>query len=171
MQDGTRMQKPHIARDLFIRVIAYAASVAAAWIIYFWFVVAKVPGPGIVEGRLLAALIIALVGGFSAALALMAFRWVFIVWIYSKVRLPGPAFFASAGVLLMVPLGCVASSLSWKPLFIEDQTFREGAFIALERQGIGLALAGAILGLGYWALAERFNARKVRLAGMAANSE
>jgi hypothetical protein len=163
------MQKPHIAKDLFIRVIGYATSVAAAWIVYFWFVVAKTSGPGSVEGRLLAALILALVGGFSAALALMTFPWVFVVWIYSKIRLSGPAFFACAGVLLMILLGCVASSLSWKPLFIEDQTFWEGALIALQRQGVGLALAGATLGLGYWSLAERLVARNVRPAAIGAD--
>jgi hypothetical protein len=156
------MQKPHIARDLFIRVVGYATSLFAAWIVYFWFVVAKVPGPGSIRDRFLAASILALIGGFSAALALMAFPWVFVVWIYSKIRLSGPAFFACAGVLLMILIGCVASSLSWKPLFIEDQTFWEGALIALERQGIGLALAGATLGLGYWSLAERSIARNLR---------
>lgn len=55
----------------------------------------------------------------------------------------------------MVLIGCAASSLSPKPLFIEDQTFLEGVLIALERQGFCLALAGTIIGIGYWFFAER----------------
>jgi hypothetical protein len=55
----------------------------------------------------------------------------------------------------MISIGCAASSVSPKPLFIEDQTFIEGVLIALERQGACLALAGTILGLGYWFLAEK----------------
>jgi hypothetical protein len=55
----------------------------------------------------------------------------------------------------MILVGCAASSVSPKPLFIEDQTFLEGVFIALERQGVCLALAGAIIGAGYWFLAEK----------------
>jgi hypothetical protein len=55
----------------------------------------------------------------------------------------------------MILIGCVMSSVSPKPLFIEDQTFLEGALIALQRQGVGLALAGMIIGLGYWFFAER----------------
>ncbi len=154
------MQKLVGVRILFIRIIGYTMSAGAAWLVYFSCLAAEVPGPGSMSERLLAALIVTLVGGFSVALVLMTLPWMLTVWIYLKVRPSGPAFFACAGVLLMVLLGCVASSLSWKPLFIEDQTFWEGVLIALKRQGVILALAGATIGLGYWLLAERFIARK-----------
>ena len=61
-----------------------------------------------------------------------------------------------AGATLMILVGCMASSLSPKPLFMEDQTFFEGVIIALERQGLCLAVAGAVLGLGYWFFAEKY---------------
>ena len=65
----------------------------------------------------------------------------------------------------MVLAGSAVSSISPKPLFIEDQTFMQGVLIAIERQGLCLALAGATLGLGYWFLAERkvTSVRHVRL--------
>jgi hypothetical protein len=78
-----------------------------------------------------------------------------IVWIYGKARISGAAYFTIAGSLLVVIIGCATASIAPKPLFGEDQTFFEGVGIALQRQGICLVIAGAIVGIGYWFLAER----------------
>lgn len=143
-------------RRLFIRAAGYAISMAVAWLVYIGGIAAEIPGPGSVAQRLLAASIFSLIGGFAAALALMAPSWILSMWIYLRFRLSGPVFFIVTATILMVILGCISSSLSWKPLFIEDQTFLEGFVIALKRQGMILAAAGAAAGLGYWHLAEKF---------------
>lgn len=124
-----------------------------AWAFYVSWIVVEVPGS--FSSRVLAALILCVFGGFSAALVLMGLPWTLAVWVYRNVRWSGAAYFTCVGALLMFLVGCAASSLSPKPLFIEDQTFFEGALIAVERQGICLTLAGMIVGLGYWFLAER----------------
>ena len=141
--------------DLAVRVVGYVLSSVLAWFIYLGCIAAEIRGRGDSQTRLVAALIICIFGGFSAALVLMTFPWTLVVWMYRKIRLFGPAYFGFAGLLLMILIGCAASSLSPKPLFIEDQTFLQGFLIALERQGVYLALAGLIVGLGYWFLGER----------------
>jgi hypothetical protein len=93
-----------------------------------------------------------LTSGFGLALALMSLPWVAVVWGYRRLRSWGPLYFAGIGALLIFVIGCATSSLSWKPLFIEDQTFFEGVIIAAERQGIILLLAGAFFGFIYWFL-------------------
>jgi hypothetical protein len=143
---------------LLVRVASYALSATVACIFYVnWIAVevGDIPGPSSLSGRLLAASILCVFGGFSAALVLMALAWILVVWIFRWIPLPGAAYFSCAGASLMVLIGCAASSMSPKPLFIEDQTFLEGVLIAFERQGVCLALAGSIIGLGYWFLAER----------------
>jgi hypothetical protein len=95
----------------------------------------------------------------------MTLPWILVVWIYRWIKLPAFAYFPCASALLMVFAGSAVSSMSPKPLFIEDQTFMQGVLIAIERQGICLALAGAILGLGYWFLAERSLSLQKRLLG------
>jgi hypothetical protein len=57
--------------------------------------------------------------------------------------------------LLSLAIGCATSSLSPKPLFIEDQTFLEGCMIAVQRQGAGLVLTGLVFGLTFWLVSER----------------
>src|SRR5690348_12849569 len=138
-----------------IRVAGYGLSAIAAWGFYGSWIAVEVPGPGSLSSRLVAALILCLFGGFSAALVLMSFPWILAVWIHRSVRRSRATYFTFVGALLMVFVGCAASSLSPKPLFVEDQTFLEGVLIAFERQGVCLALAGTIVGLGYWFLAEK----------------
>lgn len=140
---------------LAIRVVGYVLSSVLAWFIYLGCIAAEFRDPGDSQTHLVAALIVCIFGGFSSALMLMAFPWTVVVWMYRKVRLFGPAYFGCSGLLLMILIGCAASSLSPKPLFIEDQTFLQGVLICLERQGLYLALAGLIVGLGYWFLGER----------------
>ena len=89
------------------------------------------------------------------AIVVMPLPWALVLWIYSRVKWSGVVYFAGIGALLMLLIGSAASSVSPKPLFIEDQTFLEGVLIAFQRQGVCLALAGTIIGLGYWFLAER----------------
>ena len=91
-----------------------------------------------------------LTDGFGLALALLSLPWIAVVLGYRNLRSSGPLYFAGIGALLTFVIGCTTSSLSWKPLFIEDQTFFEGAIITAERQGIILLLAGAMFGLIYW---------------------
>jgi len=112
-------------------------------------------GAGSFRDRLIAALVLCAIGGFSAALVLMTLPWALVVWLRRAVRLSGPAYFACAGTLLTILVGCAASSLSPKPLFVEDQTFFEGVLIALQRQGVCLAIAGAVIGFAYWFSTEK----------------
>lgn len=142
---------------MMIRVAGYALSAIVASVFYIVWVVAELSfsNPGTLQDRLLAASIFFFFGGFLAALVLMTAPWMLIVWTYRRTRFSGAAYFACAGAVLTILVACTASSLSWKPLFIEDQTFLEGVFIALERQGVCLALAGVIFGLGYWFLGEK----------------
>jgi hypothetical protein len=57
------------------------------------------------------------------------------------------------GAPLLFVIGCAAASISPKPLWIEDQTFLEGALIAVVRQG--LSFSGVVFGASYWFLSER----------------
>ena len=129
-------------RTTAIRLAGYALSCTLAWVFYVGWIAAESPGPRSLQSSLFAALFFCVFGGFSAALVLMALPWALVVFIFSKVRLPGAAYFPCAGALLMILLGCAISSLSPKPLFIEDQTFFEGALITLERQGVCLCPRG-----------------------------
>ena len=81
--------------------------------------------------------------------------WVLTVWGYGKVRRWGAVYFSSVGAVLTLVLGCITSSLSPKPLFIEDQTFIEGVMMAAQRQGIPMLTAGAVFGIAYWLISER----------------
>jgi hypothetical protein len=70
-----------------------------------------------------------------------------------------PILFPGVGALLVFTLGCTAASLSPKPLWIEDQTFREGAVIAAERQGLCLLVCGIVFGGCYTWLDRQMRAR------------
>ena len=134
---------------------AYALSSAVASLFYVGWIVVEAGGSGSLQTRLIAALILYVFGGFAAALVLTAPLWVAVVWLSRRVQLFRALYFACSGAFLMILVGCVSSSASPKPLFVEDQSFWEGVLIALERQGTCLALAGTILGFGYWFVAER----------------
>ena len=67
----------------------------------------------------------------------------------------GLTYFSLIGAATILVIGSMISSLSPKPLFIEDQTFLEGFMIAIERQGICLLLTGFVFGLTFWLVSER----------------
>lgn len=137
------------------RVGAFLLSAFIAWVFYVLWNVIETSGTSSPSDGILAASFFAVFGGFSAALLLMPLTWVLAVWIQRRTQWPGAAYFGILGAFLMVAVGCAVSSVFPKPLFMEDQTFWEGVWIAFERQGVCLALAGAILGIGYWYLGER----------------
>lgn len=142
---------------ILIRVAGYAFSAVLAWIFYVsWIAIeTSFSSPGNLRDQFFSALLFCVMGGFSAALLVMSALWIVVVWTHRRIRRSAGAYFACAGAILMVLAGCVASSLSPKPILIEDQTFFEGVFITFQRQGLCLALSGAILGLGHWFFAEK----------------
>lgn len=105
--------------------------------------------------RLLFASFFWLTGGFALTLFLMMAPWSLAVSAYSKFRRFGRFYFPAVGALFVFTFGCATASISWKPLFIEDQTFLEGAVIAAQRQGLGFILAGIAFGASYWLFGER----------------
>lgn len=94
-------------------------------------------------------------GGIAAALLAMALPWSLAVLWTNRIREFGLVSSLTLGSALTILLGCAASSLAPKPLFIEDQTFLKGFVIALQRQGICLLLAGLLFGVTYWYLSQR----------------
>ncbi len=139
------------------KIAGFAVAALLSTVLYLGWIIIEVSTPSLASWRdsLPAALLLCIVGGFLAALVLMTVPWIFVILIYRKTRIPGAAYFACAGSLLMVLLGSTASSLSPKPLFIEDQTFVQGVLVAIQRQGVCFLLSGALFGLTYWFLAER----------------
>jgi len=94
-------------------------------------------------------------GGFAVTLVLLMFPWAFAVWLRSRLRLSGGIFFPVVGAFFIVVIGCAMASISPKPLWIEDQTFLEGALIAAARQGLSFMLSGIAFGASYWFVTER----------------
>jgi hypothetical protein len=94
-------------------------------------------------------------GGFAPTLLVMIVPWILAVSAYRKLRWFGQLYFPGVGAFVLFVLGCTSASLAPKPLFIEDQTFLEGAAIAAERQGIAFLLAGLAFGVCYWFFGER----------------
>lgn len=88
--------------------------------------------------------------GFALALLLVIVPWTLVVWAYPKFRWNGWIYFPASGVVLIFILGCTTASIAPKPLWIEDQTFLEGAAIAAERQGVFFFLAALAFGTCYW---------------------
>jgi hypothetical protein len=74
---------------------------------------------------------------------------------YDRAQRFGMIFFSLFGAATTLVLGSAISSLSPKPLFVEDQTFLEGFMVAIERQGICLLLTGCVFGLTFWLVSER----------------
>jgi hypothetical protein len=145
-----------------MRIAAYALCSIVGSVFYIGWIVVEAGGPGSFQTRLMAALILYVFGGFAAALVLMTLPWAGVVWMYRRAQPNGAPLFALSGSLLMVLVGCVASSVSPKPLFVENQSFWQGVLITLERQGACLALTGMIIGFGYWFLVERKKKRLFR---------
>ncbi len=141
-------------RAATIRMAGYALGSTVASAFYIGWIMVEAGDPGSFQTRLIAALILCVFGGFSAAVVLMTLPWTLVVWISCKAQSLGALYFACSGALSMILVGCLASSVSPKPFFVEDQTFWEGFLITLERQGSCLALSGMIIAFGYWFLAE-----------------
>ena len=85
----------------------------------------------------------------------MIVPWTLAVSAYRKLRWPGQLYFPVVGAVMVFVLGCTSASLAPKPLFVEDQTFLQGATIAAEREGIAFLLAGLAFGACYWFFGER----------------
>jgi hypothetical protein len=141
------------------RLIGYVGSVACASIFYMlWFMgeVSRRPdGHVSVLFDLGFALFFWLFGGMAAAFVLMAPPWYLAMLWHGRTRRFGRIYFPLVGAAITLVLGSGTSSLSPKPLFIEDQTFLEGFKIAVQRQGICLLLTGFVFGLTYWLISER----------------
>ena len=141
-----------------LSVIGYAVGATVASLIYVtWFgfvFMTKTPQAGL-GFRLLLALFFWVAGGFGPALLVMIFPWSLAVWANRKLRWSGQLYFPGVGAFMAFVLGCTSASLSPKPLFIEDQTFLEGALISAEREGIVFLLAGLAFGACYWFFGER----------------
>jgi hypothetical protein len=142
-------------------VLGYACSAAIASVFYIIWLCeslsyAAAQGPTMsLQFRLGFSVFLCVFGGFLLALGLMIAPWLLAVRGYRRVKLPGWIYYSAIGAVSTVVIGCATSSLAPKPLFVEDQTFIEGAMIAAERQGVCMLLAGLLFGLTYWFLSGR----------------
>lgn len=140
------------------RLVGYSASIASASLFYVaWFVIELSRMP---DGHTSVLFKIGLAFFFllltvGPAFVLMAFPWYLSARWYGQLQRFGLIYFSLIGAAAILVIGCVASSLSPKPLFIEDQTFLEGFMVAIERQGICLLLTGFVFGLTFWLVSER----------------
>lgn len=140
------------------RMLGYTIAFLFASVLYIvWFtLVNHAPGSDVtILFRVGVSVFFWAFGGVGAALLFMALPWACAVLLSRMIRRFGLMYWLLIGAVLTVLFGCAASSLAPKPLFIEDQTFVEGFLIALQRQGICLALMGLLFGLTYWYLSER----------------
>jgi hypothetical protein len=96
-----------------------------------------------------------LTGGFAVMLVLLVFPWGLAVWAHRKLRWLGGIYFPVVGALLVFVIGCAMTSISPKPVWMEDQTFLEGALIAAVRQGPSFVISGIAFGASYWFVSER----------------
>src|ERR1700722_1069224 len=85
--------------------------------------------------------------GFALTLLLMIVPWSIAVAAYVKFRRYGQFYFPAAGALIVFMLGCGTASISWKPLFIDDQTFLQSAEIGARRRGLGFILSVVFFGV------------------------
>jgi hypothetical protein len=157
------------------RLVGYLASVAGASLFYVaWFVIwverHTMPGGDASFMFKIGLAFFFMLFSAGSAFVLMAFPWYLSVrwydrlqrsglihsarW-YDQSRRFGLIYFSMFGAATTLVLGCATSSLSPKPLFIEDQTFLEGFMVAIERQGICLLLTGFVFGLTFWMVSER----------------
>ena len=143
------------------RLVGYLASVVSASLFYVvWVVVSFGPnrssgGDVTVLFKIGFALFFWLFSGMAAAFVLMAFPWYMAVRWQDRLQRFGPMYFPLIGAVTTLVIGCVTSSLSPKPLFVEDQTLIEGFMIAVQRQGICLLLTGLVFGLTFWLVSDR----------------
>jgi hypothetical protein len=140
------------------RLVGYLASFACASLIYMaWFVLWNRAAESHVSirFRIGIAVFFWLFGGMAAALVLIAVPWYLAVIWHDRLQRFGLVYFCLIGAVFTLAIGCATSSLSPKPLFIEDQTFFEGCMIAVQRQGACLLLTGLVFGLTFWLVSER----------------
>jgi len=103
--------------------------------------------------------------GTAVALVSLFFPWCLVVWGYRRLQYSGLVYFGLIGAAATFIIGCGTASLSWKPLFVEDQTFLQGFMIAVERQGVCLLLTGLVFGLTYWFVSERQRQTPLNVCG------
>ena len=140
------------------RLIGYIASFLVASLFYVgWFTVQnRKSGTDVtVLFQIGVAIFFWLFGGVAVALFLLALPWSLAVVWQNRLKHSSLWFYSLLGAAAMTVLGCAASSLAPKPLFIEDQTFLQGFTIALQRQGICLLLTGLSFGVTFWYVSER----------------
>ena len=141
------------------RSVGYLLSAIAASLIYVCWLFTEITSARANVARsvfdLGLSLVIWLTGGFSAALVLMVFPWIIAVSAYRRLRWSSRIYFPVVGAVLVFVIGCATTSVSPKPLWIEDQTFFEGARIAALRQGASFFVSGVVFGAVYWFLCER----------------
>jgi hypothetical protein len=157
------------------RLVGYLASVAGASLFYVtWFVIwielNSTPGGDTSFMFKIGLAFFFMLFSAGSAFVLMAIPWYLSVRWYDRLQRSGPInsvrwfdrarrfgliYFSLLGAATTLVLGCATSSLSPKPLFIEDQTFLEGFMVAIERQGICLLLTGLVFGLTFWLVSER----------------
>jgi hypothetical protein len=140
------------------RLVGYLASFVSASLMYLvWFVLWNKAADSHVSirFRIGIAVFFWLFGGTAVALVVIAGPWYLAVILHDRLRRFGLMYFCLVGAVFTLAIGCATSSLSPKPLFIEDQTFLEGCVIAVQRQGAGLVLTGLVFGLTFWLVSER----------------
>jgi hypothetical protein len=140
-------------------VSGYATGAIAASLIYVGYIISATDKIGTTrlgfDSRLTFAILFLVAGGFAATLLVTIVPWILAVSAYRKLRWFGQLYFPGVGALVLFVLGCTSASLAPKPLFVEDQTFLQGAAIAAQREGIGFLLAGLAFGACYWFFGER----------------
>jgi hypothetical protein len=151
-----RAKNAHFATlDMATLVARYAISAMFASAIYIvWLTVSiTIGGWGTDRPNVLfeiaSAAFFWFAGGFALALVLTIVPWSIAVWAHSKTQWNGRIYFPGVGAFLVFTLGCMTSSVSWKPLWIEDQTFLEGVLITAQRQGVCLIFCGITFGACY----------------------
>lgn len=143
------------------RLVGYLASVASASLFYVGWLVINLEldrTPNDHTGVLFDigfAFFFLLFSGMGAAFVLMAFLWYLSVRWYDRMQRFGLLYFSLIGAATTIVIGGGTSSLSPKPLFVEDQTFLQGFMISIERQGICLMVTGLVFGMTFWLVSER----------------
>jgi len=101
---------------------------------------------------------VVLVGTILATAVWMFVPWILVLGISCQMRWSGPRFFMASGSGCGLLVGCIASFLMPKALFIEDQTFLQALIIFAERLGPMVFVSGLVGGWTYWSVAERSSA-------------
>jgi hypothetical protein len=147
------------------RLVGYLASVTTASLFYVVWIAVQNRTPGVpVLFNIGFAFFFWLVGGMGAAFVLMAFPWYLAVFWHDRLQRFGLMYFSLIGAAITIVIASGSSSLSPKPLFVEDQTFLQGFMVAVQRQGVCLLLTGLVFGLTFWLVSERLRPLRCRNA-------